>query len=278
MGIRSAEEIMTIRNKDFENMGFSDFDRKLLRREAAKIVAQGDRPTRIRRRLADAISKHVQDDATLFVQKLKGLFLAAGGADEQIPASHIFQSLHEGGIIDVALLRESAFLPANVKELRRPTSPSLHTSHIHTYLSSEAYAHSSERAGSPTLSAMRDNFCGLQEPELTLHECLRMLWIVESAPGSNAYTFQKRQVPDTRHELTVVSKASQDFFLTPRSPSRTLTLVDAQAGNSALNEECLYDPILPHSPDALETSYMRMKASWCRHKLVATVLCRLADP
>jgi len=171
----------------------------------------------------------------------------------------------------VALLRESAFLPANVKDLRSLASPSLHTSHIHTYLSSEAYAHSSERAGSPTLSATRDNFCGVQEPELTLHECLQMLWIVESAPGSKTYTFQTPHVPDTQHEVTVVSKASQDFFLTPRSSSRTLIPVDTQAGNSASYEERLYDPILPQSPDALETSYTRMKAS--RHKLAEGSPC-----
>ena len=74
LGIRSAEEIAALRNKDFEDMGFSVFDRKLLRREASRILAQGDRSTRIRRRLVNAISDNVRGDASLFARNLKGLF------------------------------------------------------------------------------------------------------------------------------------------------------------------------------------------------------------
>ena len=258
MGIRSPEEIMAVGNKDFENMGFSEFDRKLLRREAAKIVALGDRSTRIRRRLVAAISKHVQNDATLFVQQLRGLYLACGGADNKVAASSVFTSLHEGGIIDNSLLRESAFVTA---QSNAPASTSLHSSHVHTYLSSEAYAHSSQKALSPTIGATRDGFFELPgaDTELSLHECLQMLWVVESAPGSNSYSFQVPPVPDPQHELTAISKATQEFYLTPRSPARNLSVGATQAINISHHQEHLYDPILPDSPQALEASYTRIQ-------------------
>jgi len=110
LGIRSAEEIAALRNKDFEDMGFSVFDRKLLRREASRILAQGDRSTRIRRRLVNAISDNVRGDASLFARNLKGLFQAASGNDDKIDAQHMFESLQQAQIIDSTLLRESSFL------------------------------------------------------------------------------------------------------------------------------------------------------------------------
>jgi hypothetical protein len=112
LGIRSAEEIAALSNKDFENLGFSEFDRKMLRREASRIVAQGDRSTRIRRRLVNAISANVNGDASLFARNLRGLFQAASGADDKIDSQQLFESLHQAQIIDAALLRESSFLHA----------------------------------------------------------------------------------------------------------------------------------------------------------------------
>ena len=112
LGIRSAEEIAALHNTDFENLGFSDFDRKLLRREAAKIVAQGDRSTRIRRRLVRSISTAVGNDASRFAQDLKALFQAASGPDNMIESQQLFDSLHQANMIDAALLRESSFLHA----------------------------------------------------------------------------------------------------------------------------------------------------------------------
>lgn len=110
LGIRSAEEIAALRNEDLENLGFSVFDRKMLRREASRILAQGDRSTRIRRRLVNAISASVTGDASLFARNLRGLFQAASGADDKIDGQHMFESLHQAQIIDAALLRESSFL------------------------------------------------------------------------------------------------------------------------------------------------------------------------
>ena len=112
LGIRSAEEILALRNMDFNNFGFSEFDRKLLRREAAKIVAQGDRSSRIRRRLVSAISGSVGGDASHFVKNLHGLFEAACGFDAKISSVQLFESLHQARLIDSALFRESAFLQA----------------------------------------------------------------------------------------------------------------------------------------------------------------------
>ena len=64
----SAEEIVALHNADFDNFKFCEFDRKQLRREAFKLVAQGDRSTRIRRRIVNAISSKIAGNASQFAQ------------------------------------------------------------------------------------------------------------------------------------------------------------------------------------------------------------------
>jgi hypothetical protein len=266
LGIRSAEQILTMHNKDFELHGFCEFDRKLLRREAAKIAAQGDRPTRIRTRLVKAISTKFSGDASLFVQNLKGLFQATGGPGNRMLAQHMFNSLHEAQIIDADLLRESAYLQTalQIQNQSRPQlsplgSPlPIYSSHIHEYEGSEAYASVSRKASSPLPA--HESFSGTNEDELSLEDCLRMFWLVEDPPGSGAYTFQVPPVPNIDHEIKIMSKMSQDFNVTPRSHAGTfISAMSPNVTSKSLDHDThAHDPVIPTPLNSVKTSYFRI--------------------